>query len=201
MNLKNITNLRINFNKSLPLIEKTYELKLKKLYKNEKKIEELIERKNLNYMNYTFLNQIQFKFYEKAILNYFKNIKKLEENDNTNIILLFFPEFLKSNRLENELDLENQKFNYSQFAILNKDKSYLESEIKKFFESYSNLNRKYRFVFHRYEMFNYLELFLNEYNSDDYKLVSEPEKREFATLHYFSCFLRPEVFYKREEFK
>ena len=197
MNLKNITNLRIHFNKTLPLIEKIYEVKLKKLYLDENKIQEFIKIKNLNYNNYMLYNNIEFKFYEKAIMHYYKHVKKLEENDNTNIILLFFPEYLKSVNLQNELDLENQKFDYKKFSIINPNKVHIEKEIKNFFENYYSLNKKYGFVFNRGEMFNYMELFLNEYNYDDYNLITGLEKKDFVCLHYFSCFLRPEIFYKK----
>jgi len=198
MNLKNITNLRIHFNKSLPLVEKTYELNLKRIYKDEEKIKYLIRQKNINYFNFKFYNHIEFKFYEKAINAFYDHIKHLEENDNTNIILLFFPELLKSVNLQNELDLENPKFNPNKFCLIDNNKIQIEKDLKHFFENYKNLNKKHKFMFHREELFNYMELFLNYYNLDDLKLVTEIEKKESLTLHYFSSFLRPELFFKRK---
>lgn len=195
MNHKNLTQTRIHFYRTLPLLESNFEFNIKKLYQDKKKQHELIERKNLNSMNYNFYKFIEFKFYEKSLKLYYQNIKDLKENDNTNIILLFFPELLKSANLHIELDCNNIKFSYKDFKIIDTKKSFVEKDIKSFFQSYNNLKNKYNFTFNREEMFRYLEIFLNIYNNQDYELYSEREKKYKACLHYFSPYLRPENFY------
>ena len=195
MHHKGLTPIRINFWRNIELIEQKYEVKIKKLYSDDQlKLNTLILKKNINIQNFNFYKMIEFKFYEKAIICYFNKIKLIEDNDNTNIILLYFPEYLKSANLHKEIDLNDDKFNIQKFTIKDPTKKHLEKEIKMFFENYNKLNKKYGFIFNRKEIFNYMELFLNQYNYDDYDKITEKEKNELVCLHYFSCLIRPENF-------
>ena len=139
---------------------------------------------------------MKFKRYKNSLKQFYSSIEKIEENDCTNIILLFFPEFLKSKGLENEISLNDKKFCFKNFRIRRENCDYLEKEIKIFFDSYNNLRQKFGFSFSNEEMFIYLDFFLNKYSSREYE-GDEGEKIEnLLCLNYFLCFIRPEIFYK-----
>jgi hypothetical protein len=199
MEHKQITLIRIHFQRSLPIIEQNFQKKIKEIILNEKERNIILQKKEINLLNYNFLNKINFKEYSAAIKYYNTKIKEIDDNDNTSIILLFFPEFLKAYKLENEIDINNPKFSYKNLSLKNPNSKIIENEIKTFFENYNNIRKRYGFLFSTSDMFNYLEIFLNKHNYYEYDLVKKIEYKEFACLHYFMLFLRPEIFYKEEE--
>jgi hypothetical protein len=161
-----------------------------------------LARLKSNVNSYLFLNSIQWKKYNQAIIQY----SKIKDNDIDNkmkIILLFFPYLLKSHH-HRIIDIEPDKkkismrFDEENFVLSNNEGidintlKYIENEIKLFFKNYKVLEIENN-TFHRDIMYSYLEAFLFLLTKNE--MINDEEKKEFFLLHHFRPFLTPEKYF------
>jgi hypothetical protein len=198
MEYKNITQLRIHFKKLIHINSSSYELKVREKFRNNpKEIDNCLKKMKINLNNYLFYSSLYWKRYRDAINLYNSVIKdtKVYNNDVMRIMLLFFPHFLKSNDMEDEINSNNVYFNPIDLNFDDKSQLELNSTIKSFFINYKELKENKNFEFHRQEMFSYLDSFLDLYTVNENNEIKEIEKKEFMLLHYFRPFIRPEEFF------
>jgi hypothetical protein len=204
-NVKSKFSVRVEFRNKIHIHFACYEEKINIFGKNSEFLSNLTKSAKLNFNNYLLFNHLQWKNYSKAISHYKTEFAPLDsyKNDITKIICLFMPYLLKSVKMDDPtiIDLNNPIFDHNKLKFINKKNDDLENMNREFFYNYTQLELGNhienipKFQFHRREMENYMEIFLNLYTQDEVDQISNFEKTNLMLFHYFRPYIRPEEYY------
>ena len=192
MNLKNVTKIRIEFRKNIEITSIQYETKILKKYSSQD-VKEYMKKMQINKNNYIFFNYIQWKNYVYSLNFYRDNFynKNIENNEILKIILLFYPYLLKSVTGLYDCIKDDDNIKLENFSLKDKE---LQNDIINFINVYKQFESSGK-MFHRDNLFNYMEIFLNIYVLPEIEIINNNEKQNLILYHYFRPFLRPELYF------